>query len=91
MDACWPAALGCLVVGGLSATARLLLADVLHVFRQFGIDASTLAGLGWSVAALLYLRLRIERAHRHRWPADPRRPADADLPRTREAGEPEGD
>ncbi|BCX16379.1 MAG: hypothetical protein KatS3mg117_0061 [Geminicoccaceae bacterium] len=91
MDACWPVALGCLVVGGLSATARLAFADLLHLVRQLGIDASTLAGLGWTVAALLYLRLRIERAHRLRRPGDLGPSAGTDPTCTRERGEPDGD
>jgi hypothetical protein len=88
---CWPAALSCLVAGGLSAMLRLLLADLLHLLRQLGIDAGTLAGLGWPVAALLYLCLRLERARRPRWPVDPtaRPPSDGRRGR-REGGEPGG-
>lgn len=70
MHDCWPAVLTCLVAGGLQASFRLVVADVLYILRQFGIDTPTLAGLGWTVAVLLWLRLRIERAQRPRWPAD---------------------
>lgn len=70
MHECWPALLSCLVAGGLSATLRLVAADILFLLRQVGIDGSVLAALGWPVAALLWLRLRIERAQRARWPVD---------------------
>lgn len=71
MHDCWPAVLTCLLAGGLQASLRLVLADIAYVLRQFGIDSTTLAGLGWTVAVLLWLRLRLERAQRRRWPADP--------------------
>lgn len=78
MHECWPALLPCLVAGGLSATFRLVLADLLHVLRQLGLDAGSLAGIGWAVAAFLYLRLRVERlqrAHRRAPLAPPSEPA----------------
>jgi hypothetical protein len=88
---CWPATLSCLVAGGLAAMLRLLLADLQQVFREFGIDAGTIAGLGWTVAALLYLRLRIERARRPRSPPDPlARPRSSGPRGTREGDEPGG-
>jgi len=71
MYECWPAALSCLVAGGLSAMLQLLLADLLHLLRRLGVEGWMLAGLGWPVAALLYLRLRLERARRLGSPVDP--------------------
>ncbi len=70
MHDCWLSDLTCLFAGGLRASLRLVLVDVLHLLRRFGIDAASLAGLGWTVAVVLWLRLRIERAQRPRWPAD---------------------
>jgi uncharacterized membrane protein YciS (DUF1049 family) len=74
MHDCWPALLGCLVAGGLSATLNLVLADLLQVWRELSIDSETFAVLGWTVAALLWLRLRIERARRSARALDPDHP-----------------
>ena len=91
MHDCWSTDWSCLVAGGLSAMLRLLFADLQQVFRQFGIDSSLVAGLGWTVAALLYLRLRIERARLPRSPVDPvARPPSHSRRRAGEGGEPGG-
>ena len=84
----WPAALSCLVAGGLSAMLQLLLADLLHLLRRLGLEGWMLAGLGWPVAALLYLRLRLERVRRLGSPVDPTaRPVSRGRPGKREGGE----
>ncbi|MCL6609538.1 MAG: hypothetical protein K6T74_15750 [Geminicoccaceae bacterium] len=91
MHECWPAALSCLVAGGLSAMLQLLLADLLHLLRRLGVEGWMLAGLGWPVAALLYLRLRLERGRSLGSPVDPTaRPPSHGRPGTREGGEPGG-
>lgn len=74
MDHCSPALLGCLVAGGLWATPSLVLADLLQVWRELSIDVETAAVLGWAVAALLWLRLRFERARRPLRPFEPDHP-----------------
>lgn len=63
---CSLAALWCTVTEPLLALARMALVDARHLLRQVGNDGWTAAALGWGVAALLYLRLRLERRARRR-------------------------
>jgi hypothetical protein len=69
-------------------TVDAAVSNTLFVFEHRPLR---LDGLGWTVAALLYLRLRIERAHRLRRPGDLGPSAGTDPTCTRERGEPDGD
>lgn len=58
---CWPSVLPCLFAEGLSAALREASGDLAVVLRELGIDSGFIAYSGWTVAAALYLRVRLDR------------------------------
>lgn len=65
---CWPSVLPCLFAEALAGALREAWSDLEVVLGGLGVDGALLAYAGWTVAAALYLRVRLERLRRRSLP-----------------------